>query len=387
MSRGCPLRARPYYPRPDTAEDDRAAPRSVACARHDRHLRARARPLRGARAPRARSSTPSRSSGACSGTTRRLARVPDPAAGARLLAGPPLRAARGARGGRAASCRACSSSRRCRWRSRSAPASTSRPSASTSSRAIFVAAADRRLPLELRDARPASLFARRRAPPGDARRRRRAARASARVARREPRRDLLRVRRRDATRAARSSELLATSSLDELIVADAGLAEQRLLEIVEAAHRRGVKVRVAPRTTELLVERGEYVPGPGRAALRAAAADLRRRATGRPSASSTSSSASLIVVVGLPVWLLIALAIKLTSRGPVFFADARIGLGERPFRMLKFRTMVQGADRQQGRARGGERGERGALQDPRRPARDARSGASCAGSRSTRSRT
>src|SRR5436309_1633202 len=58
-------------------------------------------------------------------------------------------------------------------------------------------------------------------------------------------------------------EELARQRLDELIVADAGLHERELLEIVEAAHRRGVKVRVAPRTTELLVERGEYVPGQG----------------------------------------------------------------------------------------------------------------------------
>jgi FlaA1/EpsC-like NDP-sugar epimerase len=49
---------------------------------------------------------------------------------------------------------------------------------------------------------------------------------------------------------------LAAEQLDELIVADAGLDDTRLLEIVEAAHRRGVKVRVAPRTTELLIERG-----------------------------------------------------------------------------------------------------------------------------------
>jgi lipopolysaccharide/colanic/teichoic acid biosynthesis glycosyltransferase len=55
---------------------------------------------------------------------------------------------------------------------------------------------------------------------------------------------------------------------------------------------------------------------------------------------------ALITVVGLPLWALIALAIKLSSSGPVFYADARIGLGEREFRMLKFRTMVAGADRQ-----------------------------------------
>jgi lipopolysaccharide/colanic/teichoic acid biosynthesis glycosyltransferase len=54
-----------------------------------------------------------------------------------------------------------------------------------------------------------------------------------------------------------------------------------------------------------------------------------------------------IVVVFFPLWLLIALAIKLSSRGPVFYADPRIGLAEREFRMLKFRTMVSGAAQQQ----------------------------------------
>jgi exopolysaccharide biosynthesis polyprenyl glycosylphosphotransferase len=136
---------------------------------------------------------------------------------------------------------------------------------------------------------------------------------------------------------------LARGPLDELIVADAGLDDARLLEIVEAAHRRGVKVRVAPRTTELLIERGEYVPGQGVPLF-----ELRP-----PIFAGTDWATKrafdlvvgvLIVVVGLPLWLLIATAIKLTSRGPVLYSDGRIGLGERPFRMLKFRTMVEGAD-------------------------------------------
>jgi exopolysaccharide biosynthesis polyprenyl glycosylphosphotransferase len=138
---------------------------------------------------------------------------------------------------------------------------------------------------------------------------------------------------------------LARSKLDELIVADTGLDESRLLEIVEAAHRRGVKVRVAPRTTELLIERGEYVPGQGVPLF-----ELRP-----PIFAGTDWTmkrgfdllvGSLIALVGMPVWLLIALAVKVNSRGPVFYADPRIGLGEQEFRMLKFRTMVEGADRQ-----------------------------------------
>ena len=36
-----------------------------------------------------------------------------------------------------------------------------------------------------------------------------------------------------------------------------------MLELVETAHRGGVRVRIAPKTTELLLQRGEYVPGQG----------------------------------------------------------------------------------------------------------------------------
>ena len=45
-----------------------------------------------------------------------------------------------------------------------------------------------------------------------------------------------------------------------------------------------------------------------------------------------------------PLLLLIAIAIKVTSRGPVFYTAERIGLDGMPFKMLKFRSMVDGAD-------------------------------------------
>jgi exopolysaccharide biosynthesis polyprenyl glycosylphosphotransferase len=50
------------------------------------------------------------------------------------------------------------------------------------------------------------------------------------------------------------------------------------------------------------------------------------------------------LVVVLPVGLLIALGIKLDSRGPVLFRQERAGVGGRSFRMFKFRTMVAEAD-------------------------------------------
>ena len=57
--------------------------------------------------------------------------------------------------------------------------------------------------------------------------------------------------------------------------------------------------------------------------------------------------ASLTALLLLPFIGLIALAIKLDSPGPVFFAQERVGLHKRRFWMLKFRTMVAGADRLQ----------------------------------------
>src|SRR6185295_2661278 len=49
-------------------------------------------------------------------------------------------------------------------------------------------------------------------------------------------------------------------------------------------------------------------------------------------------SASLLVVTA-PFFVLIALAVKLGSRGPVFFRQHRVGQGGRPFELVKFRTM------------------------------------------------
>lgn len=54
--------------------------------------------------------------------------------------------------------------------------------------------------------------------------------------------------------------------------------------------------------------------------------------------------ASIIVLLGMPIWLLVALAIKLDSPGPVLYKQQRIGRGGRPFSMYKFRSMHQDAD-------------------------------------------
>ena len=57
--------------------------------------------------------------------------------------------------------------------------------------------------------------------------------------------------------------------------------------------------------------------------------------------------AGLAVLIGAPIFLLIALLIYLDSPGPIFYKQTRIGLKDEPFELWKFRTMVANADRLQ----------------------------------------
>jgi exopolysaccharide biosynthesis polyprenyl glycosylphosphotransferase len=140
--------------------------------------------------------------------------------------------------------------------------------------------------------------------------------------------------------------VLGEQNIDELILTDTAFSPRELLELVDEAHRRGVQVQIAPTTAELLLQRAEFVPG---------AAPLFEL---RPPALAGTDwvlkrgfdlvVATLVIVLGLPFWIAIAAAIKLTSRGPVFYRDRRIGLGEREFGMMKFRTMyADAAERQE----------------------------------------
>jgi len=55
--------------------------------------------------------------------------------------------------------------------------------------------------------------------------------------------------------------------------------------------------------------------------------------------------ALLFMILSLPLALIVVLLIKLTSKGPVFYLQQRLGESEKPFTMYKFRTMVEGAEK------------------------------------------
>jgi exopolysaccharide biosynthesis polyprenyl glycosylphosphotransferase len=105
-------------------------------------------------------------------------------------------------------------------------------------------------------------------------------------------------------------------------------------------------VRVAPSTMEILMERVEFVPGQA-LPLFELKPPVFEGVDFAVKRVFDLLGAGLLLIALSPVLLVSALAIKLTSRGPVLFHSRRPGIGGRPFECLKFRTMTEGAEHRQ----------------------------------------
>jgi exopolysaccharide biosynthesis polyprenyl glycosylphosphotransferase len=147
--------------------------------------------------------------------------------------------------------------------------------------------------------------------------------------------------------AAEALETIAArSDIHRLVVAPGPHDQAELLDLVRAAKALGLKVSVVPRMLEVVgssvvfddVE-GLTLLGVRRFGLSGSAWVLKR--------TTDVIGAAVALVVLAPVQALIALAIKLDSRGPVLFRQQRVGREGRTFSIAKFRTMVDGADRDQ----------------------------------------
>jgi exopolysaccharide biosynthesis polyprenyl glycosylphosphotransferase len=133
--------------------------------------------------------------------------------------------------------------------------------------------------------------------------------------------------------------------LDRIILASQTIDERLIAEVVGYCRRERIKLSVVPPA------RGMF----GTAVRLSHVADLPfveystwdvPRSTLLLKRMLDVGLSGFVLFVFLPLFLLIALAIKLDSRGPVFFVQRRAGRHGRPFRMRKFRTMVADAEEQ-----------------------------------------
>lgn len=85
------------------------------------------------------------------------------------------------------------------------------------------------------------------------------------------------------------------------------------------------------------------LPGPAEELLAGSASELARLAHAGLKRAFDITVAAAILLASLPVILVVSLAVRVESPGPVFYRARRVGLGGRPLRMLKFRKMHHNA--------------------------------------------
>lgn len=138
--------------------------------------------------------------------------------------------------------------------------------------------------------------------------------------------------------------ILTATGVRNVVIAFGGVPETELVGIVRQCRGLDAQFYVVPRLFELGVS----------------ASDLGHEVDGLPLVKVTNSgqralrakrmidfvTAAALLVLTAPIMVMCALAVKLTSRGPVFFRQVRVGLGGRPFEILKFRTMTVNDDSQ-----------------------------------------
>jgi len=134
--------------------------------------------------------------------------------------------------------------------------------------------------------------------------------------------------------------------VDEVIIADSDFPQQQAVEVVDICHSAGIRVRIPPSTMEILVHRAEFVPGEA-VPLFELKPPVFEGIDYVVKRAFDLIGASLLVIVLSPVLAASALAVRFSSRGPIFYRSMRPGIGGVPFACLKFRTMYRDADQRQ----------------------------------------
>jgi exopolysaccharide biosynthesis polyprenyl glycosylphosphotransferase len=137
--------------------------------------------------------------------------------------------------------------------------------------------------------------------------------------------------------------LVRLLDIERVVIAFSNEPHEQTLDLIRSMKDLEVQIDIVPRFFELVgpgvgIHTVEGLPLVGLPPLRLSRSSRLLKRT-------TDLGLSLVgLLVLAPVFFVIAVLIKLDSRGPVFFRQVRMGAGDCPFRIWKFRTMVADAD-------------------------------------------
>jgi exopolysaccharide biosynthesis polyprenyl glycosylphosphotransferase len=141
-------------------------------------------------------------------------------------------------------------------------------------------------------------------------------------------------------------DIIADQDISEIIIAVPSREEQDTAELIYALHSQPVNLRIVPDYFDLVFLRAdvENFGSLPLLTLKEPSLDPFQRLTKRVFDLIVTS---VLMIPALPLMGLIAIAIKLDDPGPALFRQERIGEGGKIFEMMKFRTMIIGAEKMQ----------------------------------------
>jgi exopolysaccharide biosynthesis polyprenyl glycosylphosphotransferase len=146
-----------------------------------------------------------------------------------------------------------------------------------------------------------------------------------------------------ADRLLEIKDLAHALDVHRAIIAPGSTDGGEMLDLVRTLKAVGVRVSVLPRVLEVVGSSVEFDDLHGVTVMGVRRFELTRSSAAVKRAFDVIGASAALVAVA-PLMALIALAIKLDSRGPVFFRQLRVGQDGERFRMFKFRTMIAEAD-------------------------------------------
>jgi Undecaprenyl-phosphate glucose phosphotransferase len=146
---------------------------------------------------------------------------------------------------------------------------------------------------------------------------------------------------------AEADEIIRREHIDHLYVALPLDEHVKMLGLVEVTNREGVDLHVVPDLLQFIALRARLESLDGVPIISLNDVPLRGFNSILKRMIDFAISGSVLLVAGIP-FALIALLIKRTSKGPVFYTQERMGLDGKAFQVLKFRSMYEGAEDETG---------------------------------------
>lgn len=144
------------------------------------------------------------------------------------------------------------------------------------------------------------------------------------------------------------TELVKAKEIDEVYLTLRGDEAQQTYPILESLQRAGVTIRIVPDWGNLMsISDAMAVPIGSQLLFSAADSPLSGHNIMLKEVFDRVVGLALLLIFAIPI-AIVAVLIKLTSKGPVFYKQTRVGMDQKEFKVLKFRTMTVDAEKENG---------------------------------------